>query len=260
MQLPMIRGLIDRRILVNYRVKRDVLERMLPAPFRPKCIKGVGVAGICLIRLKQIRPRFVPAFLGLSSENAAHRIAVEWDDVDGTREGVFISRRDTSSTMNTIVGGRLFPVVQNHAQFQVHECQDQLQIEATSDDRKMHLLVSGQATNTFSNNSVFGSLNEASRFFECGSVGYSVNSRPGHFDGIELRSLDWHVRSLDITTLKSSFFDNHECFPVDSIEFDCALLMEGIEHEWHRTHPLCPPTFAPGKPLGQTTPLNSAQI
>jgi len=30
----------------------------------------------CLIRLKDIRPRFFPSFLGISSENAAHRIAV----------------------------------------------------------------------------------------------------------------------------------------------------------------------------------------
>src|SRR4051812_10887646 len=78
MQIPVIRGVIDRRILVNYRVDPDVLARLLPSPFRPKLVKGVGMAGVCLIRLKHIRPRFLPAFLGISSENAAHRIAVEW--------------------------------------------------------------------------------------------------------------------------------------------------------------------------------------
>jgi len=35
MQIPVIRGLIDRRILVNYRVDPDVLARFLPPPFRP---------------------------------------------------------------------------------------------------------------------------------------------------------------------------------------------------------------------------------
>ena len=57
-------------------------------PFRPKLVKGKGIAGICLIRLKQIRPRFVPSFLGISSGNAAHRIAVEWDEHGETKPGV----------------------------------------------------------------------------------------------------------------------------------------------------------------------------
>src|SRR4051812_3878025 len=109
MQIPVIRGIIDRRILVNYRVDPDVLTKILPAPFRPKLVNGAGMAGVCLIRLTKIRPRFLPSFLGISSENAAHRIAVEWDHDSKIKQGVFIPRRDTSSWPNTLVGGRLFP-------------------------------------------------------------------------------------------------------------------------------------------------------
>src|SRR5439155_782844 len=58
MPIPVIRGVIDRRILVNYRVDPDVLARILPQPFRPKLVNGMGMAGVCLIRLKHIRPRF----------------------------------------------------------------------------------------------------------------------------------------------------------------------------------------------------------
>ena len=63
MQIPVIRGIIDRRILVNFRVDPDVLARFLPAPFRPKLVNGTGMAGVCLIRLKSIRPRFLPSFV-----------------------------------------------------------------------------------------------------------------------------------------------------------------------------------------------------
>src|SRR5688500_5735928 len=79
MRLPVVRGVIDRRILVNYRVDPSVLTPHLPAPFRPKVIHGVGMVGICLIRLKGVRPTFLPSWLGFSSENAADRTAVEWD-------------------------------------------------------------------------------------------------------------------------------------------------------------------------------------
>jgi hypothetical protein len=49
-RLPTIQGIIDRRILVNYRVDTEVAARLLPAPFRPKLAKGYAMAGICLIR------------------------------------------------------------------------------------------------------------------------------------------------------------------------------------------------------------------
>ena len=93
MQFPAMRGIIDRRILANFRVDPDVLAKVLPCPFRPKLVNGKGIAGICLIRLKQIRPRFVPAFMGISSENAAHRIAVEWARVWGHSTLVSRTRR-----------------------------------------------------------------------------------------------------------------------------------------------------------------------
>lgn len=233
MQIPVIRGVIDRRILVNFRVDPDALARYLPAPFRPKLVNGAGMAGVCLIRLKAIRPRFLPAFLGISSENAAHRIAVEWDQGNETKEGVFIPRRDTSSRINALLGGRLFPGLHHHAVFQVHEQGNRYRVALESDDCHTHLLVDGHVAGEFPRTSVFGSLQEASDFFERGSLGYSVTARPDQFDGLELRSFDWQVQPLAVDKVESSFFEDRAVFPLGSVEFDCALLMRGIEHEWH---------------------------
>ena len=33
--------------------------------------------------------------------------------------------------------------------------------------------------------------------------------------------------------MRSSFFEDESLFPRGSVGFDCALLMRGIEHEWH---------------------------
>src|SRR5436305_14931233 len=112
MRIPVVRGVIDRRILVNYHVEPGVLAPLLPPPFRPKVIHGVGMAGICLIRLKDLRPAFLPSWLGISSENAAHRTAVEWDDAGTIREGVYVRRRDSNSRLFSLAGGRLFPGIQ----------------------------------------------------------------------------------------------------------------------------------------------------
>src|SRR5262245_3480466 len=173
MKIPVIRGLIDRRILVNFQVAPDVIARLLPAPFRPKLVKGVGMAGICLIRLKHTRLRFLPVAIGLSSENAAHRIAVEWDDHDGRREGVYIPRRDTSSRLNTLVGGRLFPGEHHHARFESREQDGHYHVLLDSDDGKTHVTAEGHIASELPRSSVFGSLEEASAFFARGSLGYS---------------------------------------------------------------------------------------
>jgi hypothetical protein len=239
MQIPIIRGIIDRRILVNYRVDPEVLARILPAPFRPKLINGTGMAGVCLIRLKSIRPKFLPAFFGFLSENAAHRIAVEWDNDGEIKEGVFIPRRDTSSWLNTWAGGRLFPGEHHHATFQVMERDGRYRIVLDSDDRRTHLAVEGHIASRLPKTSVFGSLREASDFFERGSLGYSVTAKPGQFDGLELRSFAWQVQPLAVEKVESSFFEDRALFPAGSVEFDCALLMQGIEHEWHGREALC---------------------
>jgi len=62
MRIPTIRGLIDRRVLVNFRVDPHVLSTVLPAPFRPQIVNGFGIAGICLIRLRHVQPKFLPSF------------------------------------------------------------------------------------------------------------------------------------------------------------------------------------------------------
>ncbi len=184
MRIPVVRGVIDRRILVNYRVDPGVLADLLPEPFRPKLHHGFGMAGVCLIRLKLIRPRMVPSIFGIGSENAAHRIAVEWGD---RQEGVFIPRRDTSSRINAAVGGKLFPGEHHHATFRVEEGDGHYHIALDSDDAVTHLSVEGHVASELPAGSIFGSLDEASAFFERGSVGYSVTTKSDEFDGLELR-------------------------------------------------------------------------
>lgn len=233
MKLPVMRGVIERRILVNYRVEPAALALQLPPPFRPKLVNGSGMAGICLIRLGELRPRFVPGFLGHHSENAAHRIAVTWNSGGAEREGVFVHRRDTDSRLNTWVGGRLFPGVHHHAEFTVAESADRFSVELASDDGKTRMKVDGAAAPSLPAGSVFKSLAEASAFFERGSLGFSPGRKPGRFEGLELRCEGWRVEPLAAGHVSSSFFENPRLFPEGSVTFDCALLMRGIRHEWH---------------------------
>lgn len=238
MKTPVIRGIIDRRILVNYHVAPEVLSPLLPAPFRPKLFRGVAIVGICLIRLNHVRPAWLPSGVGISSENAAHRAAVEWDDKSAVLEGVFIRRRDTNSWLNTVAGGRAFPGIHHHAEFSIEESADCFHVTMRGDDDSA-IVVRSRLAGQLSTSSHFRSLEEASSFFRAGATGYSSTADPARFQGLELRCLDWRVEPLEVDELRSSYFEDVSRFPKGSIEFDSALLMRKIEHEWHARPDLC---------------------
>lgn len=239
MRLPMIRGIINRRILVNYRVDRDALARTLPPRFRPKLHRGHGLVGICLIRLREVGPGFVPPWLGISSEHAAHRTAVEWDDAGQVRQGVYLRRRDTSALLNTLAGGRVFQGIHSHARFKVQELDGHFEASLQSDDGVTRLSVVGDSAAELPAGSVFRSLADASTFFQGGAIGYSATPDPRRFQGLELRCRRWQVEPLKVSAVRSTYYDDRSVFPAGSIAFDCALLMRGIEHEWHGESDIC---------------------
>jgi hypothetical protein len=230
MRIPTIKGVIDRRILINFTSDPAVVAAILPPPFRPKLYQNRALVGICLIRLKNIKPKGFPAFMGLSSENGAHRIAIEWEESGQVKEGVFVPRRDTSLKLNACVGGRLFPGKHYLADFKVQEADGKYAVELLSADGTT-VAIAAAESEAFEANSIFGTLENASGFFERGEVGYSPNG--AKFDGLRLQTKQWLVKPLRVSQVQSSFFENESIFPKGSVKFDNALLMTKIEHEWH---------------------------
>lgn len=234
MHIPKIKGVIRRRLLVNYRASPGVVQRLLPAPFRPKRQGAYALVGICLIRLEQIRPVGSPALVGIASENAAHRIAVEWTDPAGvSQEGVYIPRRDSGSWLNRLAGGRLFPGEHHAARFTVSDQGGRIDFAMQSVDRSVAVKVVGSEADGLPAGSCFSTLSEASAFFEAGSVGYSARIDPTRSDGVALRTEGWKVRPLALTEIRSTYFEDDVKFPPGSIYFDHALIMRDIAHEWH---------------------------
>lgn len=234
MRLPAIHGLIRRRLLVNFRVDAEVMGRFLPPPFRPKLHRGHAIAGICLIRLEQIRPGWLPRIFGISSENAAHRVAVLWDGPSGgPREGVFIPRRDTDSRLNHLAGGRIFPGAHHLADFIASDDGSRISMSIRSRDGRMAVQLRGHESDSLPESSCFKSLAESSAYFEGGSVGYSVTRDCCRLDGIRLQTDGWQVRPLSVEHVESSFFADESSFPAGSVAFDHALVMRDLGHQWH---------------------------
>jgi hypothetical protein len=238
MRRPRVSSVVERRLLVNYRVDPAVIAGLLPAPLRPQQVDGQAVAGICLIRLGQVRPRSVPGGFGLRSENAAHRIAVEWDGPAGPRTGVYIPRRDSGSIVNVLAGGRLFPGRHHRASFDVRETSRDLHVAYTSRDGMTRVSVDVAVAERFQGSALFADLKEASEFFRRGSVGFSAGRDETCLDGMELDTHSWRVDPVEIRAVRSTFFDDQDRFPPGSVTLDCALLMRDVPVTWNPLPPM----------------------
>lgn len=83
---------------------------------------------ICLLRIGGVPPGWASAATGMTSENAAHRISVEWDGPGGVERGVYIPHRDTASRLNSFAGGRIYPGEHGRADFTVREEADAVRV------------------------------------------------------------------------------------------------------------------------------------
>lgn len=232
MELPILSGIIDRRILINYRVKPDVVKSLLPSHLEPLVVNGYASGGICLLRLKNIGLKYSPSFLRITSENAAHRFLVKYRNGSKEAKGVYIPRRDTDSTLNVVLAGKMFSWPHYPAEFLVKETNDTYSVKMRSNDNHSTLQVDAQLADSFPSDSMFDSIDHASDCFHGCAVGISPSTQPKQFKMIELKTKSWAVKPLRIRSSKSSYFEDRSLFPDGSIHFDNALLMEGIEHEW----------------------------
>jgi len=232
--LPQMQGVIARRILLNYRADADVVQRLLPAPLKVDEQHGHAIVGICLIRLQNLRPQGFPSALGISSENMAHRVAIQYPTSEGMRPGVFIWRRQTDQRLVELLGGRLFPGVHGHAQFQVAESDDSLTMDVTSDDGQTDVSFTARTSKEWQPTSSFESFEEVSNFFKKGDCGFSCSLSGDELEGMQLKIFRWEMTPLQVGSQHAAFYSDPLRFPAGSIEFDCGLLMRGIEHEWHQ--------------------------
>jgi uncharacterized protein YqjF (DUF2071 family) len=240
MRVPTMQGIVERRLLINYRLDPDVAATMIPAPLQPQLVNGWAVAGICLIRLGQMRPRGLPARLGLTSENAAHRFAVQWHDEGGLRTGVYIPTRHSAAMVNVAVGDRLFPGRHERADFKSTESADAIAVTFAARDSQTFVDAAVEMSDELADSELFSSTAEASNFFRAGSAGFSPSHRSGQLDGLELRTTAWRIEAADIRHVRSSFFDDRDAFPAGTIHLDSALVMRDVAVEWHSVGSLSP--------------------
>jgi len=229
--LPVLEGTIARRVLLNFRVDSGIARRLVPAPLEIATHNGYAVAGVCLISLKNLRPKCLPAAFGLSSENMAHRIAVRFPAPEGWREGVYIFRRETDHPFVHRFGGRLFPGVHGTAAFAISDNTGRMAVNVKTPRADADVSFEAEPA-AFQRSVLFETPNEVSEFFRMGNCGFSC-ALDGKLEGIELKTQRWEMNPVAVRNVHTSFFKDTGRFPSGSVVFDCGVIMRNIPHEWH---------------------------
>lgn len=217
-----VRAQLRRRLLISYRVDPRVAASLLPEGFRPQVIDGSALAGVCVLGLESIRPTWISRRWGLRSENAAHRIAVEWDGPDGPEHGVFIFERHSSAWHPVLLGGRLFPGVHRRARFRTEESGGRY---ALTMDAGGHSLAADVEVGGEWSSSMFASVEDASDFYRAGRIGWSLARDGRGVEPVALTSEEWIVEGAQLHHLRSSFFD---ALPDGFAVFDSVVVMRDL--------------------------------
>jgi Uncharacterized conserved protein (COG2071) len=231
--LPVLEGVIARRILLNFCADPEVVQDLVPAPLEVERVRDSAIVGVCLIRLEHLRPKGIPSVLGMSSENMAHRVAIRFPFGGEMKPGVFIWRRETDQRMVQLLGGRLFPGVHGRATFDVTGEPNVLKMNVSTTNGEADVRFSAWRTSDWPGRSIFADLDEISEFFRKGDCGFSCTLHGAQVEGLQLRTLRWEVEPLEIEHQHCAFYLDSKRFPAGSVMFDSALLMRGLPHEWH---------------------------
>jgi hypothetical protein len=231
--LPVIGGVIARRVLLNFRADPEIVQKLLPWPFEAEQREGSAIVGVCLIRLERLHPKGTPSWAGITSENMAHHVAVRYRTPNGLQRGVFIWRRETSQPLVALLGGRLFLGVHQPAKFYVKEADGSVSMEVRTVDGATDISFSSTVSSKWQPTRAFHTLDDASRFFQGGDFGFSCSLKGNSLEGMQLRISRWSLIPLSVQLNEAAFYFNQSVFPKGSIEFDCGMMMRSVPHEWH---------------------------
>lgn len=228
MLIQAVSGICERRIILNWRVDPALVAKHLPRPFRPRLVKGHAIVSVEVLQLVGMRPTGMPRIAGFHTQNAVDRIAVEWNEGGSILHGFFVPSRYSPSAVNTLISlTRLFPAVFKHARFRFERAGVHYRVSVAAEGNRLSF--DANESSIFSEKSAFDSMNMASEFHRDAKISYSPAHEEGTYDGIYLKSFDWHATPLEVINVHYDYIE--KTFP--GAVFDSAFVVRNTKHEWH---------------------------
>lgn len=116
-----MRGRIEKCWLFSYRTSPDEVRAVLPGVFEPVTYGSFAFWNLVICRVSALRPRLVPAALGISYWHVAYRVPVRYRSPSGEIEGLYFVRSDCDSAWIARAGNMMTDFNFHRAGIEVEE-------------------------------------------------------------------------------------------------------------------------------------------
>ena len=231
MHHPPLRGRCPRRALFTWKLDPVVARRRVPAPLKPKLLRGSAFGAVDCLRLEQFRPRMMPPQMGLSMEMCTHVIAVHWMEGEVRRDGLYVLRRDVQVRGLGRAAGLLLPGHPNPARIQVQDEAEGLHLALKSQDGTCELDLAARLSPQWMPSELFEDAEHLLRLLGNRSGGFLACDEAGHGSLVQLDAQPERAEPLLVQRASSTLFGGG-LFPEGSAQADAAVLLRELVCVW----------------------------
>ena len=219
-------GRLERTWIFNYHTPAEEAARILPPPLEPITHKGCAFWGVVISRVGVMRPKPLPALVGVSYWHIGYRLHARFRD----KEGIWFARSDCDSALMTAAGNWLTDYNFHTATMSRVGVNGSSELLVDSVGGQAWVSLNPHTATRLPPQSAFGSLDEAAAFLKYNPRGIS-------------RSPDGSVNIVDITRDESAWRTRrieapHPCywefFQDKHVQPEIGFEVEPIAYQWNR--------------------------
>ncbi|MDB6070706.1 MAG: hypothetical protein JWL81_1877 [Verrucomicrobiales bacterium] len=229
-----VRAHFDKSLVLTYAAPAASLRPLLPDCLELDTFQGRwGFAAIAFVSTRQLRPSFLPAWMGLNALLAGYRIFVKYRTAAGRRlRGLYILKTETNRRPMAWLGN-LFTQYHHQVSDITESCQESLWgVESRSTG--YHITTARAAAEAhvpLPSGSPFASWAEARRF--AGPMPFTFSHHPASGQVVIVEGKRSHWKPMPAAV------DHYPDFPIDSIQAPglipaSAFSMEHVDYEWRK--------------------------
>lgn len=224
-------GTIGRCWLFTYQTPAEEARALVPRELELVTRGGCAFWNIVVCRIRAMRPRPLPALLGMTYWHVAYRLYVRFHPPAGEPiEGIYFARSDCDRPLITALGNLLTDYVFHTAAILVSEKPPHLHLSIRSPDAPAEATLDPTQTPAqLPPHSVFASLEEAAAFLKYKPAGISVDPK-GRVNIVTITrdASAWKSRLIEVVSAEWKFFEGKTVRP------EICHQVEPIAYQWNR--------------------------
>jgi hypothetical protein len=223
-------GVLDRCWLFTYQTPEEEARALLPRQLEPVTHGGCAFWSVVVCHIQAMRPKPLPALLGMSYWHVAYRFYVRCHPASGPPlEGLYFLRSDCDRPLITLLGNLLTDYQFHTAGVEVAEEPPFVHFSVRSPDAPAHATLDRSRPAELPTHSVFASLDEAAAFLKYQPRALSI-TEDGRVNVVAITRDEaaWNSRLVTVTGAEWKFLEGRTVRP------EICYEVEPIAYQWNR--------------------------